>query len=350
MILVKVLVTLVGLYLLWRLCRLLFFYFTEYFVLWVVANGGNDKRRSMSTKMRLHVYVCPTELMDGASVIELYKFLNNHLDSSVTIKGFYKVLLSYTYAVLFRERRDGSLRGLFVLSLDRVNKDDMSYTVLRPGLSFFEKEYRGGPYYYYIFAYFCIKEFILHPLTPFYMFGKSFSYKSYSVLTHSLSHVYPSYNRNIPDNIKRVIDEFASKVKLPNEEYDTDRCVLMREHVRMKEFVSEPRSADINDPNVKYFFDINPGWEKGHQLLTLSLVDLRDIIRVVFRMFSKAIKGRRANENQKRPKYERRNTFQSDSANTWSKKVLHECDINGDHHPAAEYENDSMQDLSTLLS
>ncbi len=345
MTLLKLIVSLAILYLVWKLFRLLFFYFSEYLVLWVVANGGNANRRSISAKMRMHFYMCPTELMDEESVIEMFKFLNNQVDHSLDIKEFHKVLLSYTYAVLFRERRDGSLRGLFLLSLDKVKDNNMSYTVLKPGLSFFEKEYRGGPYFYYIFAYLCIREFILHPLTPFYMFGKAFSYRSYATATHTVSHVYPSYNRKTPDHIKNLIDEYANKTRLPGEEYDSERCVLKRERSHMRSFVSEASRVDTNDPNVKFFIDTNPGWEKGHQLLTLSVVQLRDIFRVIYRIF---IKG---GQRKGKPRRERRNTFQLDSANLWSKKVLEECDIHDheDHHPVV-FKDDSMQDLNTLLS
>ncbi len=260
--------------------------------MWVVANGSSAERRSIPASMRMHVYICPTNLMDEASRVELFTFLKRQVNSTLTIEGFHKVILSHTYAVLFRERKDGSLRGLFFLSLDRMNTNNMSYTVIRPALAFFEKEYRGGPYYYYIFAYFCIKEFILHPLTPFYMFGKTFSYRSYATATHTLSHVYPSYNQKTPDHIKHLIDEYANKIKLPGEEYDSERCVLKRELTHMKESVSEPGCADTSDPNVKYFVDINPGWVKGHLLLTLSLVDLKDLIRVLFRIARKAIVGK----------------------------------------------------------
>ena len=305
--------------------------------------GGSEKRRSMSAKMRLHVYVCPTEMMDESSVAELFKFLNNHLDSSVNIQAFQKVLLSYTYAVLFRERRDGSLRGLFVLSLDRCKKGEKCYAVLRPGLSFFEKEYRGGPYVYYVFSYFRIKEFFLHPFTQFYVFGKVFSYRSYAVLTHNLAHVYPSYNRDTPEDIKSIINGFADKVKLPGEVYDPDKFILKRETVAMKEFVSEPGDANINDPNIRFFVERNPDWSKGHQLLTLSSVDFADIVCVICRTLRKAIKGRREGKESHNPVLMKRISFQSEFAGLSSKRLLEECDVGGSHNDL-----DYLDDLGDL--
>ena len=211
----KAVIVAVCWYLAWRVLHLIWSYFTEYLVLWKVSRGFSEMR--MYVKMRLYVYVCLTEMMDESSVAEVFNFLSNYLDSSVGTEEFPKVLLSYTYVVLFRERRDGSLRGLFLLSLDRYKKEEKSFTVFRPSLSFFEKKYRGGPYIYYVLSYFRLKEFLLHPFTQFYVFGKVFSYRSYAVLTHSLAHVYPSYNRDTPADIKSIINGFADKVKLPGE-------------------------------------------------------------------------------------------------------------------------------------
>ena len=345
---ISIILSLVLVYVSWRLIQVLFYYFAEYLVLWIVATGGSEKRRNIAARMRLHVYVCPTDYLDESSVVELFKFLNNHLDSSVDIQGFHKVLLSYSYAVLFRERRDGSLRGIFLMALDRVKKDGKSYTVLRPGLSFFEKEYRGGPYIYYVFSYFRIKELLCHPFTPFYILGKAFSYRSYGVLTHNFAHVYPSHNRETPDSIKQIINDVALKVKLPTEVYDPETFVLKREFVSMKNFVSEAGNADTSDPNINYFITINPGWEKGHQLITLSKVEVLDVVRVVYRMLSKAVRGRRRDQGSRKPKLLRRNTFQSDFANMSSKRVFLECDLTGHHHPS-ETADDSIEDLDELF-
>jgi len=347
-IILKTIFLLVLSYLAWRAINLIWFYFTEYLVLWIISRGGTEKRRGMSAKMRLHFYVCPTEIMDESSVAELFKFLNYHLDSSVDIQGFHKVLLSYTFAVLFRERRDGSLRGLFLMSRDRYKRKDKSYTVLRLGLGFFEKEYRGGPYIYYVFSYFRIKEFFLHPFTPFYVFGKVFSYKSYAVLTHNSAHVYPSYSQDTPEEIGEIINDFAKKVKLPEEVYDPVKFVLKRETVAMKEFVSEPDQADMDDPNVKFFIERNPGWSKGHQLLTLSSVTPNDILRVLYRMFYKAIKGRRGNSRSHKPELLKRMSFQSEFASLSSKRLFEECDVVESHNSFKDLD-DNLEDLDALF-
>ena len=74
----------------------------------------------MSAKMHLHIYICPTEYLDESSIVEQYKFLKKFWDFSVNIQGFHKILLVYSHAVLYRERRDGSLRGISLMKLERI--------------------------------------------------------------------------------------------------------------------------------------------------------------------------------------------------------------------------------------
>ena len=314
-------------------------------MLWTVARGGSEKKRSMAAKMRLHVYICPTEYMDESSVTELYKFLSTLLDSSMTIQEFHKVLLSYSYAVIYRERRDGSLRGIFLMSLEKMKHEGKYFTLLRLGLSFIEKEYRGGPYIHYVFSYFRIMEFLRHPFTPFYVFGKVFGYRGYATLCNNFRHIYPGYKQETPDHIKKIISEFAMKLKMPNEEYDSDNCVLKREYVHMKNFVSEPGRIDIKDPNVEFFIKTNPGWKKGHQLITLSIVDLGDIMLIVYKMLVKVLTGStRRDKGKKKPKLLRRMTFQSDLANESIGKIFSECDVTGHHHPSVSSDMEDLDD------
>ena len=64
-----------------------------------------------------------------------------------TVQEFHKLALSYTYAVIYRERNDGSLRGVMFVGIERKQQDNgKPYTVIRIGLSFLQLNYRGGPY------------------------------------------------------------------------------------------------------------------------------------------------------------------------------------------------------------
>ena len=334
----------VALYCLWRALRLAFFYFREYFVLWHIATGGRSDKRGMSAKIRLHVYVCRTELLDEVSVNELYGFLVKMMDSDVGIRDFHSVVLSYNYAIICRERKDGSLRGVMLMGVDRRQEmGGVRYTLIRLGLSFFQNYYRGGPLLYYVMAYHVVKELLLHPLTPLFVVGKIFSYKSYVALCHNIARYYPRHGVATPDFARGVINRYGEAMKTPSEEYDKETFVLKRERTSLKEGVATPSHDDLHDPNIKFFVERNPGWVKGHQMICIGEVRWSDFFRFLWRMLRRAVRARREGAaggdsvsrqrcQQKaaaaRRRYSRHYSFQSEEATRFA-TVYSEMDIGG---------------------
>ena len=256
-------------------CRI----FGEYFVLWNVVAGA----RQDNARVRLHAYVCKTNLLDEVSVNELYRFLTGMLVTEVTINQFHKLLLSYDYAITCRKCKDGSLRGVFFLDISPREQDGQSYTLIRLGLSFFEKSYSGGPLMYYVVAYHILIQFLRHPWTPLYLTGKAFSYKGYLAMINSVKQLYPRFNVKTPPFIKKIIDSYALSVKHANEEYDSETCVLKRELSCIKESVAPISHADLSNPHIQFFSHQNPGWYKGHQLIMVARVTWSDLLCILLK-------------------------------------------------------------------
>lgn len=329
-------VAIIALYLLWRLLKLVNFYFREYYVLWNIATGGRADRRTMSAKIRLHVYVCKTDLMDEVSVNELYSFLIKMMDSDVSIKEFHSVLLSYSYAVVCRERKDGSLRGIMLMGVDHNELNGAKYTLIRLGLCFFQNYYRGGPLLYYIVAYHIIKELLLHPFTPLYIIGKAFSYKSYMVICNTLSRCYPRCDLETTEFARSIINEYGKKAKSLNEVYDADKFVLRRERTAMKEGVAFLSVDDLKNPHIKFFVEQNPGWVKGHQLVVVGEARWSDLFRMVWRSLMRANRARKEEKQgpgvktRKKRVLNRRYSFQNETARRYA-TVFSEVDFGGNH-------------------
>ena len=323
-----------ALYLLWKLVKTFHFYFREYYMLWNIAMGGQSGRRSVDPKIRLHVYVCQTDLLDEVSVNELYRFLTKMMDSEVTITQFCSVLLSYKYAILCRERKDGSLRGVMLFGVDRREINGSKYTLLRLGLASFQNYYRGGPLFYYVAAYHVLKEKICHPFTPVYIIGKLFSYKSYMVLCRNMPHTYPRHNMETPEFVRNLINEYGKRAKMENEIYDPETFILKRETTTLKEGVVPLTKADLEEPNIKFFVERNPGWEKGHQMITAGEMRWSDLVVMVWKNMAKVARGR-GGAKVRRKRYGRRFSFQNELANHYA-TTYSEIDVGGENKHHAE--------------
>ena len=309
-------------------------------MLWNIATDGRPGRRKMNAKMRLYMFVITTDLLDECSLTEIYSFLISMVDNQDSnIQEFHKLALSYTYAILYRERNDGSLRGVTFVGIDRKQQDNgKSYTVIRIGLTFFQLKYRGGPYLYTISAYLFFRELIMHPLTPLYFFGKPYSYKSYCVIAHNFKYVYPRYDLETPDFLRDMINDYGLKMKLPNETYNMDTFVLERERSKMKTFVAILDEESHKDPHIRFFVKRNPGWILGHQLMTVALVKWIDFFRVILKATLRAKQGKK--NGKKKPECMKRLSNKSESFNMCSNG--REMDALCHHHPG---ELDDFTDL-----
>ena len=75
------------------------------------------------------------------------------------IAAFHKTVLSLSHVIMFRDKIDGSLRGVFMINVNHFEK----YTTIRVGWSFFKNYYKGSPFLYLASGYFFLRG-ILMPL------------------------------------------------------------------------------------------------------------------------------------------------------------------------------------------
>ena len=293
------LATVVVVYGSWRLLKLLLYFLREYFVLWVIMRGGGREGAAVNKKRRLYAYMAEIEYLDEVSGKELYNYLLKMLDSEASYEEFHKVLKTYKYVVTCRDKMDGSLRGVGLAGVERRDLDGYKYTIVRVGLTFLEKSYQGSPILYYMIAYLLLKEMILHPLTPLYTIGKSFTYKSYLLTCHAFPYGYPRYDKETPPLAKKIINEFARSVMTSSDVYDEETFVLKREKVYIKPGTMEISAKDLEDPHIKFFVERNPGWTKGHQLLNLGQVRWKDILGIIWKSMVRSRPGSKHKQPQK---------------------------------------------------
>jgi len=199
----------------------------ECFILFNIASGGGDNRRSTSKWSRLHVYVCKTKLLDELSVKEIFQFYCTMIDTDATVAQFQKVMLSYKFIILYREKVDGSLRGAMLLDIRDKDTKQGKIQLSRLGLVFMHRQYRGGGLLYLIAPCLVLKEMFLHPFTPMYVIGKTYSHKSYMIAAQLFpDHCFPRYNAETPEFEQSLLHEYAESVKMPGDVYRPETGVM----------------------------------------------------------------------------------------------------------------------------
>ncbi|XP_065889419.1 uncharacterized protein [Dysidea avara] len=337
---VQLLILVIVGYLLFKLIRKCIKGLAQCYVLWSIAFGGKSTHRHVNPSVRLHLYVVKPSLLDKVTISELYHFAADMIASDVSIQIFHKILLQYTYAALFRDKVDGSLRGMTLLGFDRDMVEGRKCTVMKVGLVLFKNAYHGGPLLILLTTYHLLKEMILHPFTPLFMIGKSFSYKSYLILTNNFQSFYPRYDKETPEWEKSIMNNFGKSFETMSDTYDPTTGVIKREKSKLKEHVAFISEQDLENPHIRYFQHLNPEWSKGHCLVCMSRISWTDVYNVIFKIIKRTWYGHKAGTtrvkhdgrglieaslDERRQSYYASDTYESSlcEVDPWSKGELH---------------------------
>ncbi|XP_065175485.1 uncharacterized protein LOC135805386 [Sycon ciliatum] len=247
-------------------------------VLWTVAFGGSAQSRSLASSHRMHAYVALSELLDEVSYAELYHLCRGMMDvdgkesASEGIGKLQDVVLGYKFVSLYRDRVDGSLRGMMLLDEKDQEHDGRDIVVFTLGLALFKQQYRGGalPYVFALFR--ILRSLLLHPQREIYVLTKLFSYKSYLIAMNSSSEAYPRHDAETPAFEKGLIDKFGYSLETSTGKYNAETCVVTRAHVRLERHAAPISGGLLNNAHIKHFVTLNPEWNQGHCLVTCAKV------------------------------------------------------------------------------
>ena len=93
------------------------------------------------------------------------------------------------------------------------------------------------------------------------MIGKLSTYKPYLVAT-TLPETYPRYDREAPEQFKKIAEEFVKGSELPTDSYDRDTFVLKRRVGIVRCKLAEISERTMSNPHVRFFNKHNPGWRE----------------------------------------------------------------------------------------
>ena len=81
---------------------------------------------------------------------QTFHFTRTYEDS---VQAVHSAILSFSHIMMFRDKIDGSLRGMMSLGFVRSKE----HTMIKLGLAMFDNFYKGGPYAYLAVLYFILK-------------------------------------------------------------------------------------------------------------------------------------------------------------------------------------------------
>ena len=168
-----------------------------------------------------------------------------------------------------RDRRDGTLRGCILVKIEHK----ANYTLIEIGRTMFKTHYRGSPFFKITLSSLIFSEIVHHPRTPIYVIGCVINYKAY-LFALSTMEFYPIYNKETPEQFKKMFDEFAASfIRTVGRymKYNPETFVIEQEEVILKESLSVVTERDLQNPHIKFFFERNPGWRKVRTFYKITI-------------------------------------------------------------------------------
>jgi hypothetical protein len=202
-------------------------------------------------------------------------------------------LAAKQHAILLHDERDGSLQGFSTLQVYRRELDGRRFVVVYSGDTVIAPGYWGQRALQVAFVRFVITRKLLHPLLPVYWFLISKGYKTYLLLSRNFPEHWPRRDRPTPPWPAAVL-ALVAREKF-GDAFVAERGILQFDTPmgRLRAGVAPIGAPLLEDPDVRFFAERNPGHARGDELCCLGRVSLRQGIFFTTRLLRRALGRRR---------------------------------------------------------
>lgn len=222
---------------------------------------------------------------------QMYELYSKYYERT-SLDVFLSDLSKKSGAILVYRKEDDRIVGFSTVQFFDFKVDGRRVRGVFSGDTVVEKEYWGKNALANTFYRRLIIERFKHPLVPFYWFLISKGYKTYLLMTNNFYNYYPNIKG---DNAryKRVAEEFCQKTFPDAFNRETMLLDFGSDYVALKETVADITPEErARDPNISFFEQRNPSWNRGTELPCLASCDYESLVRSIIDVPLKWLKKR----------------------------------------------------------
>lgn len=220
----------------------------------------------------------PIHAVCVATIRQMYAIYEKYYERT-SLEIFLRDLSKKSGVILIQRKGDGAVVGFSTLQFFDFEVDGKRVRGVFSGDTVVEKDYWGSNALANTFYRRLVIERFKHPLVPFYWFLISKGYKTYLLMTNNFYNYYPNINGD-NERHKRIAETFCSRT-FPDA-FDRERMLLDfgSDYVALKESVADITAEDrARDPNIAFFEQRNPSWDRGTELPCLASCDYVTFLR-----------------------------------------------------------------------
>jgi len=154
-------------------------------------------------------------------------------------------------------------------------------TFLFSGDTVVERDWWGGSFLQMAFGRYVLAVKLRNLTRPVYWMLISKAYKTYMMMRRNYPWSFPQHARTTPDAIQRVLTGFYAW-KYPGAFDPHNGTIRLNEGgYTVCTGLAEPDESAAGDPDVRYFLERNPGWNRGEELACLAEIRLVDYLPIL---------------------------------------------------------------------
>ncbi len=226
--------------------------------------------------------------LDAATWDEIWTLAARFTDTSREI--YEQSVREKRDCVLLRDR-SGALVGLGTVDLFELSHEGRVVTVLFPGNTVFGEGVRGQSLVERIGFLYFLGERLKHPTRPIYLCYDTFSYRSYRMLCRNFAEFWPRRGAALPRWEAGLFDAIGRRRY--GAAWDPATGVIRGDGSRrLKEWVAPVTPELLEDPDIRHFAALNPGYASGDVLFVMCPLSARNWLHA-FGSVARQVTGKR---------------------------------------------------------
>ncbi|MGZ6142344.1 MAG: hypothetical protein ACXWLM_03345 [Myxococcales bacterium] len=229
-------------------------------------------RPSARPSDRLTAATLPAGALPAAARDEMWTLFRQYY-TETTREKFEHDLAEKDHVLVLRDPA-GAIQGFSTLKRLRGEVMRRRFVAVFSGDTIVARAYWGQTALQRAFLSYVMRVKLAHPLTPVYWFLISKGYRTYLLLSRNFPEHWPRYDRATPAWQAAMIDALAG-ARYP-EAFCPGRGVLRfpTSQGRLREHVAPIDAALLEQPDIRFFVEKNPGHACGDELCCLGRVDV----------------------------------------------------------------------------
>jgi hypothetical protein len=215
----------------------------------------------------------------------LYALFSRYYDD-VKREKFLADLADKSHIILLYDAVEGTIQGFSTLKVWYTDVEGVRVKIVFTGDTVVDKAYWGQRDLQKLFTSFLGRAKITRPFGPVYWFLMTKGYRTYLTMAKNFFEFYPCHFAATPAFEQRLIAQLA-KETYPTEFDDASGLIVYSESGgQVRHGVADITADLLDDPHIRFFYDRNPDYAEGTELVCVGKVTWQ----VITHSFSKVIR------------------------------------------------------------